>query len=105
MEVLTLKKFRGDLAYRRQEYEVGASVRRTATLEMGSCAIKTAHGKNRVPLGVCCVDVELFCIDAVANLRLLSPGVFYGAHITFWFFPKSNQRIFWESIGLLPPAL
>lgn len=36
IEVLTLKKFRGDLAYRRQEYEVGVNTSQTLLLQLGS---------------------------------------------------------------------
>lgn len=39
-EVLTLKKFRGDLAYRRREYEVGVNTRQTTMVVMGAYSTK-----------------------------------------------------------------
>lgn len=38
-ETLTMKKFKGDLAYRRQEYQVELNICNVALFEIGSCSI------------------------------------------------------------------
>lgn len=62
-EVLTLKKFRGDLAYRRREYEVGVNMRQTTMLAMGACSTKLHMYQACARVGVCSMEMELVFRD------------------------------------------